>query len=56
MGILDSIVAWISEQVMSCLDMITTSVLGALGCDMTTFVRFFPAAETIYDIFVATSL
>lgn len=56
MGILDSIIAWISEQVMSCLDMITTSVLGALGCDMSTFTRYFPAAETLYDIFVATSL
>ena len=30
------------------LDMINTSVLGALGCDMNTFLRYFPAAETMY--------
>ena len=34
MGILDGIVEWIAEQVMNILDMINTSVLGALGCDM----------------------
>ena len=34
MGILDGIVEWIAEQVMAGLDLITTSVLGALGCDM----------------------
>ena len=28
--------------------MINTSVLGALGCDMDTFLRYFPAAETMY--------
>ena len=33
MGILDGIVEWIAEQVMAGLDLITTSVLGALGCD-----------------------
>jgi len=38
MGILDGIVEWISEQVMNGLDLITTSVLGALGCDMSTFL------------------
>ena len=32
MGILDGIVEWIAEQVMNILDLITTSVLGALGC------------------------
>ena len=50
MGILDGIVEWIAEQVMSMLDMITTSVLGALGCDMSTFLRYFPAADTMYDV------
>ncbi len=30
------------------LDMINTSVLGALGCDMNTFLRYFPVAETMY--------
>ena len=35
------------------LDLINTSVLGALGCDMSVFLRYFPAAETMYDIFVA---
>ena len=34
MGILDGIVAWIAEQVIHGLDLINTSVLGALGCDM----------------------
>lgn len=48
MGILDSIVEWIATQVMNLLDMITGSVLGALGCDMGTFLRYFPAAETLY--------
>jgi len=56
MGILDGIVKWIAEQVMHGLDMITTSVLGALGCDMTSFVRYFPAAETMYHIFVGTAI
>lgn len=37
MGILDGIVEWIAEQVMNILDLITTSVLGALGCSMDTF-------------------
>ena len=38
MGIVDGIVEWIAEQVMYGLDLINTSVLGALGCDMTTFL------------------
>ena len=53
MGILDGIVAWIAEQVMNGLDLTTTSVLGALGCDMSVFLRYFPAAETMYQVFVA---
>ncbi|MDR1630775.1 MAG: hypothetical protein LBS36_11300 [Oscillospiraceae bacterium] len=56
MGILDGIVKWIATQVMHGLDMITTSVLGALGCDMTSFVRYFPAAETMYKVFVALAI
>lgn len=36
MGILDGIVEWIAKQVMNGLDLISTSVLGALGCDMGT--------------------
>lgn len=47
---------WLAEQVMNGLDMITTSVLGALGCDMTVFLRYFPAAETMYKIFVALAI
>lgn len=50
MGILDGIVEWIAEQIMYGLDMINTSVLGALGCDMNTFLRYFPAAETMYIV------
>ena len=56
MGILDGIVAWIAEQVMNGLDLITTSVLGALGCDMAVFLRYFPAAGTMYQIFVALAI
>lgn len=56
MGILDGIVEWLSEQVMHGLDLINTSVLGALGCDMAMFLRYFPAAETIYDVFVALAI
>lgn len=56
MGILDGIVSWISEQVMNILDMISSSVLGALGCNMDTFIRYFPAAETMYHIFIALAI
>ena len=56
MGILDGIVEWIAEQVMAGLDLITTSVLGALGCDMAVFLRYFPAAETMYSVFVALGI
>ena len=56
MGILDGIVEWVAEQIMNGLDLITTSVLGALGCDMNTFLRYFPAAQTIYHIFVAIAI
>ncbi|MCQ2432946.1 MAG: hypothetical protein MJ175_10130 [Clostridia bacterium] len=56
MGILDKIVAWLAEQVMNLLDMISTSVLGALGCSMDSFLRYFPAAETMYGIFVALGI
>lgn len=56
MGILDGIVEWIAEQIMHGLDLINTSVLGALGCDMAVFLRYFPAAATMYDIFVALAI
>ena len=56
MGILDGIVEWIAEQVMNALDLVTTSVLGALGCDMNVFLRYFPAAETMYKVFVALAI
>lgn len=38
------------------LDLINTSVLGALGCDMAVFLRYFPAAETMYQVFVALAI
>ena len=56
MKILDGIVEWIAEQVMNLLDLITTSVLGALGCSMDTFLRYFPAAESMYQIFLALAI
>ena len=52
MGILDGIVEWLATQIMNLLDLLSTSVLGALGCDMSTFKRYFPAAETMYEIIV----
>lgn len=56
MGILDSIVEWFATQVMNLLDLVNSSVLGALGCDMSTFLRYFPAAETLYSVFVAIAI
>ena len=56
MGILDSIVGWIAEQIMNILDLTTGAVLGALGCDMSVFLRYFPAAETMYNVFVSISV
>ncbi len=41
---------------MHLLDLISSSVLGALGCDMSVFKRYFPAAETMYNIFVALAI
>ena len=38
------------------LDLINTSVLGALGCDMNSFLRYFPAAETMYSLLVALAI
>ena len=34
MGILDSIVEWIATQIMNLLDLVTGSVLGALGLSL----------------------
>ena len=51
MGILDGIVDWLATQVMNLLDLASTSVLGALGCNMDTFKRYFPAASAMYEIF-----
>jgi hypothetical protein len=56
MGILDGIVEWIAEQIMYGLDLINGSVLGALGCDMSVFLRYFPAAQTMYEVFVALAI
>lgn len=38
------------------LDLISTSVLGALGTTMDTFTRYFPAAKTMYSVFVAIAM
>ena len=56
MGILDGIISWIAEQIMNILDMISSSVLGALGCNMDIFLKYFPAAQTMQHIFVAFSI
>ena len=55
MGILDGIVDWLAMQVMNLLDLASTSVLGALGCNMDTFKRYFPAASAMYEIFIWTA-
>ena len=53
MGILDGIVDWLATQVMNLLDLASTSVLGALGCNMDTFKRYFAmgAARGTNNIF-----
>lgn len=56
MGILDGIVDWLATQVMNFLDLASTSVLGALGCNMDTFKRYFPAASSMYEIFIWTAI
>ena len=56
MKILDSIVEWIAEQIVNLLDLLNASILGALGCDTSVFLRYFPAAETLYEIFVAIAI
>lgn len=38
------------------MDMLSVSILGALGCNMDTFLRYFPAAETLYDVFIALAV
>ena len=56
MGILDGIVEWIAEQVMNILDLVTTSVHGDRGFSMVTFLRSCPAAETMYQVFLALGI
>lgn len=41
---------------MNLLDLISGSILNTLGCDMQTFVRYFPVAQTMYDVFVAVGI
>jgi hypothetical protein len=41
---------------MNLLDMVTGGILEALGTDMNTFVRLFPAARTMCTIFIALGL
>jgi len=41
---------------MNLLDMITASVLGALGCNMDLFMKYFPMAEVLYNVFVAIAI
>ena len=56
MGILDGIVDWLATQVMNLLDLASASVLGALGCNMDTFKRYFPTASAMYEIFIWTAI
>ena len=41
---------------MNLLDLASTSVLGALDCNMDTFKRYFPAASAMYEIFIWTAI
>lgn len=41
---------------MNLLDMVNSGILNALGCDMATFVHYFPAARTMYTIFIGLGL
>ena len=41
---------------MNLLDMVNSGILNALGCNMTTFVHYFPAAQTMYSIFIGLGL
>lgn len=41
---------------MNLLDMLSVSILGALGCNMDTFLRYFPAAEMLYSVFIALAV
>lgn len=41
---------------MNLLDLLTVSILSALGCDMTSFLLYFPAAGTMYSIFVGIAM
>ena len=56
MGILDGIVDWLATQVMNLLDLASTSVLGALDCNMDTFKRYLPAASAMYGSFTAATV
>ena len=55
MGILDGVVSWIAEKVMACLDLITSSVSDALGCNMDIFIHYFPVAETLWMFYAQQS-
>jgi len=56
MGILDGIVGWAAEKFTDIIDVINGSMLGMLGYDMKSFLRYFPAAKTMYTIFVALAI
>lgn len=55
MGILDGVVSWIAEKVMACLDLMTSSVSGALGCNMDIFIRYFRLLK-LFGCFMRNSL
>ena len=56
MGILDSIVQWFADQITDGMDLISSSVLDALGTDLSLFVRYFPGAETMYTVFLSMGI
>lgn len=56
MGILDSIVQWFANQITDGMDLISSSVLDALGTDLSLFVRYFPGAETMYTVFLSMGI
>ena len=54
MGILDGIVEWFAQKAILTLDVLSTAILGSLGCDMEAFLRYFPAVETLYSVFCSS--
>jgi hypothetical protein len=54
--VFDSFLGWISKTLASALDVAAKAFLGALGCDLSTFDRYFPFAGQTYNCFLYFAL